>query len=116
MKRKVQAPKLKKFSGTAGDTDGNGLKKVQIAVTKKVGKRCFAMKNAKGKFKRVKAKGKGCPHRWLAAKGKAKWSFRLKRELPPGRYVVFARAVDGKGLAEDSFSRELRNRYAFRVL
>jgi uncharacterized delta-60 repeat protein len=116
VKKKVPAVKLKKFSGTAADADGNGLRQVQIAVVKKVGKRCFAMKNAKGKFRRAKAKGKQCPQRWLAAKGKAKWSFRLKRELPAGRYVVFARAVDGAGLAEDKFSRKLRNRYAFRVL
>jgi uncharacterized delta-60 repeat protein len=116
VKRKVAAEKLKKFSGTAADADGDGLKKVQVAVVKKVGKRCFAMKNAKAKFKRVRAKGKECPQRWLAAKGKAKWSFKLKRELPAGRYVAFARAVDGAGLAETHFSRKLRNRYAFRVL
>jgi uncharacterized delta-60 repeat protein len=116
VKVKVLAAKLKKFSGTAADGDGDGLQKVQIAVIKKVGKRCFAMKNAKGKFKRVKAKGKQCPQRWLAAKGKAKWSFKLKRELAPGRYIVYARAVDGAGLAETRFSRKLRNRYAFRVL
>lgn len=114
--RKLRAPKPRKFSGTASAPRGVGLKKVQIAVTKKAGKRCFAMKNAKGKFKRVKAKGKRCPQRWLAVKGKAKWSFKLKRSLPAGRYVVFARAIDGKGLAEDTFSRKLRNRYAFRVL
>jgi uncharacterized delta-60 repeat protein len=128
--KKVKAEKLKGFKGTAADADGNGVQKVQIAVVRQIkggprkardarvppGMRCFAMKNAKGKFKRVKAINGRCPQRWLTAKGKAKWSFKLKRELPAGRYVVFARAVDGAGLAETQFSRKLRNRYAFRVL
>jgi hypothetical protein len=37
-------------------------------------------------------------------------------QLPPGRYVVFARATDGKGFAETTFGRKLGNRYALRVL
>jgi len=113
--KKVTAAALKGFKGTAADADGNGLQKVQVAVTKKVGKRCFAMKDAKGKFKRVKAISGRCPQRWLTVKGTAKWSFKLKRELSAGRYIVYARAVDGAGLAEAQFSRKLRNRYAFRV-
>lgn len=98
--RKVTAEKLKGFSGTAKDFDGHGLKRVQVALVK-----------------RVKAQGKKKPVlRWKKVKGKKKWSFKLKRELPPGRYVVYARAVDGLGLPEAKFSRKLRNRYAFRVL
>lgn len=57
-----------------------------------------------------------CPRRWLAAKGTARWSFKLKKNLAPGRYVVFARAVDSEGLAQSTFSRSAGNRYAFRVL
>jgi len=112
--KKVKAEKLRGFKGTAADADGNGVQKVQIAVIRQIkggprkardvrvppGIRCFAMKNAKGRFKRVKAINGRCPQRWLTAKGKAKWSFKLKRELPPGRYVAFARAVDGAGLEE----------------
>lgn len=129
--KKIRAEKLKGFSGTASDPDGDGVKRVQIALVKRVkkagrkgvkgsraGLRCFALKNAKARlrFKRVKPKGKQCPQRWLTVKGKQKWSFKLKGALPPGRYVVFARATDGEGLAETKFSRKLRNRYAFRVL
>jgi uncharacterized delta-60 repeat protein len=127
--KKVTAAALKGFKGTAADPDGNGLQKVQISVVRQIkggprknrdarvasGIRCFAMKNAKGKFKRVKAVAGHCPQRWLTAKGKAKWSFKLKRRLPPGGYMVTARAVDGKGLAESKFSRRLHNRYTFRV-
>lgn len=121
---------LKGFRGTASDPDGNGVRKVQIAVTKRLprGVRkprlvgtlpvipCLVMKNATGKFKQARAKNGRCPQRWLTVKGKAKWSFKLKGSLLPGKYVVFARAIDGTGLAEARFSRKLRNRYAFRVL
>lgn len=125
--RKVAAPKLKRFRGTAV---GDGLKKVQVAVVKRLSRPirrvrfgrtlpkipCFVMKNAKAQIKRVKAKNGKCPRRWLTVKGKAKWSFKLKGSLPPGKYVVYARAVDGAGLPETTFSRKLRNRYGFRVL
>jgi uncharacterized delta-60 repeat protein len=125
--KKLKLGKLSGFSGSAADPDGNGVAKVQIALLKRVRGgakakasaraplRCFAL-NAKLRFKRVKAKGKQCPQVWLTTKGTSKWSFRLEGTLPPGRYVVFARAVDGAGLAERAFSRKLRNRYGFRVL
>lgn len=100
--KKVAAAKLKWFRGTAADPDGDGLRKVQIAVEK--------LKKGKGK------KGAVRPRHWRAVKGKAKWSFRLKHPLAPGRYVVFARAVDGTGLAENEFSRRAGNRFALRVL
>jgi uncharacterized delta-60 repeat protein len=125
--KKLKLGKLKGFSGTASDPDGNGVQKVQIALVKRARGgvkakasagarlRCFAL-GAKQRFKRTKPKKNQCPQVWLTAKGTANWSFRLKGTLPPGRYVVFARAVDGKGLAETSFSRKQRNRYGFRVV
>ena len=54
----------------------------------------------------------GLAHR----QGHSRWSFKLKGTLPPGKYVVYARAVDTTGLAETRFSRKLRNRYGFRVV
>jgi uncharacterized delta-60 repeat protein len=128
--KKIKAAKLKRFSGTASDPDGEAIT-VQVAIArvikggaklsaKKAAASCWVMKNAKGRFKRVKAQGpkgkKRCPQRWLAVKGKAKWSFKLKQQLAPGRYVVYARAVDASGLAESVFSRKAGNRYAFRVV
>jgi uncharacterized delta-60 repeat protein len=124
--KKLRVGKLTGFSGKAADPDGNGVQSVQIALVKRARAgakakasaarlRCFAL-NAKLRFKRAKGKGKQCPQVWITAKGTAKWSFKLKGTLPPGKYVVFARAVDGKGLAEASFSHKLRNRYGFRVV
>lgn len=123
--RKVAAKKLKGFSGSAADPDGDALR-VQIALVKVVRGRarrggraasaCFAL-NARGHLGRVRVeKGRQCPQRWLPATGAPKWRFRLKRKLPPGRYVVYARAVDARGLAESAFSRSSGNRYAFRVV
>lgn len=125
--KKVALGKLKGFSGTASDPDGNGVQKVQIALVKRARGgvkakasaaarlRCFAL-SAKQRFKPTKAKRNQCPQVWLTAKGTSKWSFKLKGTLPPGKYVVYARAVDGKGSAEASFSRKLGNRYGFRVV
>jgi uncharacterized delta-60 repeat protein len=125
--KKIAAEDLKGFSGTASDADGNGVQRVEIALASWVGKpsggrplairRCLVLKNRKLRFERVREESRNkCPQRWLTAKGTAKWSFKLKGALPPGRYVVYARATDGKGEAETSFSRKLGNRYAFNVL
>ncbi|HET9593643.1 MAG TPA: delta-60 repeat domain-containing protein [Solirubrobacterales bacterium] len=125
--KKLGVGELRAFVGTAVDPDGNGVKKVQIALVKRARGgvkakasatarlRCFAL-NSKLRFKRVRPKGKQCPQIWLTAKGTSKWSFKLKGVLTAGKYVVFARAVDGKGLAETSFSRKLKNRYGFRIV
>ena len=116
--KKVRAAELMRFAGSAADPEGS-LARVQIAVTGKVrgGRACLVMKNAKARLRRVKLKkGRACPQRWLTAKGTARWSFRLRGELPPGRYVVFARAVDREGGADTRFARKLGNRLAFRVI
>jgi len=128
---KIKAQRLKNFLGTATDPDGDAIAKVQIALTKAVPRgakasarkgapKCLRMKNAKAKFKPAKPQGpkgkKRCQPRWLGVKGTDKWSFELKRQLAPGRYVVYARAIDAAGLAESAFSRKAGNRFAFRVL
>jgi uncharacterized delta-60 repeat protein len=129
----VDAAKLKAFSGTAADPEGEPLRKVQIALVRKVpperkaqatpagakkvaGKSCLDLRNAKGGFKLVHAKqGKPCPLLWLDAKGTTKWSFHLTGALPVGSYVLSARAVDAKGLAGSTFSAAAGNRLAFRI-
>lgn len=97
---KIRADRLKRFRGTASDPDGR-VAKVQISLVRR----------GHGKKHRpVK------PRHWRTAKGTAKWTYKLPRQLKPGRYVVFARAIDDQGLAEAKFSSSDRNRYAFRVL
>jgi uncharacterized delta-60 repeat protein len=122
--RRLGASKLTGFSGSAGDPGGT-LSKVQIAVVRlasggakasRASATCEVLKNAKARFRTVKTKNGVCPQRWLSAKGTAKWRFKLKRKLPPGRYVAFARAVDASGVAEATFSRAAGNRFAFHLL
>ena len=130
--KKVDAAKLKGFSGTASDPEGGSVRQVQIALVRKApgkpkataaavasrrgGKTCLDLKSAKGGFRTVHAKkGKACPLLWLNAAGTAKWSFRLTGSLAPGNYVLYARATDDRGLAESIFSAAAGNRAAFRV-
>lgn len=94
---------LTRFHGTASDPDGP-VGEVQVALVRLLPAR-------KGK---PSAAAK--PKKWRTAKGAAKWSLKLKRPLAPGRYVVFSRAIDDRGLAEAKFSRGAGNRRAFRIL
>lgn len=124
--KKLGIGKLSVFTGKAYP-GSNGVQKVQIALMKvtrggarasrEPKRHCFVLKNAKPRLMRVRARPYApCPQRWLTVTGTRRWSFKLKGTLPPGKYVVYARAIDTTGLAETSFSRKLRNRYGFRVL
>ena len=42
--------------------------------------------------------------------------FKHKRRLKKGKYVLYSRAVDGDGAAEDSFTKADGNRVAFKVV
>ena len=76
-----------------GAAGAGNLKRVSVAIERKVGKRCqHLLRN--GRFGRASA----CSHHvWLPAKGKANWSFHLARKLPRGKYTVSTRAVDSAG-------------------
>jgi uncharacterized delta-60 repeat protein len=126
---RLAAAKLTGFAGTASDPDGDALARVQIALVRKAAGRrkavasslrrarsCLDLKSPTGRFKTVKPKqGSPCPRLWLTAKGTSKWAFNLKAGLPPGAYVLFARAVDSRGLAGSSFSHAVGNRLTFRL-
>lgn len=100
---KVQQAALTKFHGTASDPDGS-VAKVQVSLVRR---------HSGGK---AGTSAKVKPTHWRNAKGTSKWALRLKHPLAPGRYVIFSRAIDDKGLAESEFSRRNRNRLTFRVL
>jgi hypothetical protein len=46
---------------------------------------------------------------WLTAHGTARWRLRYRHKLPPGRYLVFTRALDATGASYDIFSAKLKN-------
>ena len=62
-------------------------------------------------------RGGACaPRTFLKARGAERWTFRLPRRLPRGRYLLVARAVDADGAVERSASARDRNRVVFRVV
>jgi hypothetical protein len=92
--RPRKARRVKAIKGTAVDAE-----RVQVAVTRK-GERCKALTKG-GKLKR-----RACDRpRWLAASGTATWKLRLKRRLPPGRYVIRSRAIAPDGSVETTPAR-----------
>ena len=76
------------------------LKRVDVAIARKVGKRCQHL-TANGRLGRASA----CKHVWLPAKGTKIWTFRLRHRLPAGRYIVGTRAVDSAGNIESRSRR-----------
>jgi hypothetical protein len=79
-------------------------------------RRCLWLKNRTATFARSKpARGRCDKPRWLKATGTRNWRYRLKRPLPPGSYVAYARATTTAGASEHIFTARDRNRRAFRV-
>lgn len=95
--KKIKASKLKGFGGTA--TDDGAVAKVEVGLLQVKGKKCKQLTSTSAKF----AKSKSCsaPTKFLKAKGTSSWSLKLRKKLPKGRYVVFAKATDDKGVAQD---------------
>lgn len=92
---------IRGIAGTAGDD--RRVEKVQVAVLRRRGDACSAMR-ARGTFSRRRESCRA-PRAYLAASGTRSWVLRLRRPLPPGRYVVFARAIDDAGVVQRPPSR-----------
>ena len=92
----VKAPRRRlSVSGKAGDTGCAGLSSVRVAVARRVGGRRCRFASPTGRLGRVKSCGS--PRRYLRTSGGAAWKLSLRRALKPGRYVIWARAVDRSG-------------------
>jgi hypothetical protein len=123
--RRARASRTRVIRGTASDADRD-LASVSIAIVRVSGGThaarartrpvCMALA-ANGRLRRIRlVRGRCRPAIFLRARGAARWSFRLRRLLPTGSYVVYSRARDRDGLVEKQFSRRLGNRVAFVVL
>jgi hypothetical protein len=53
------------------------------------------------------------PRSFLNASGTSKWTFKLRRALKPGYYVVYSRAIDNTGQRQVLFGT--KSRRPFRV-
>jgi hypothetical protein len=96
-KKKVSSRSFKSLSGTSADD--SSVTKVEIAIVKGKGSSCQSL-TASGKF----AKAKCTAPKFLAAKGTAKWSYKLKRKLKKGTYLVLVRASDDGGASSTTRS------------
>lgn len=116
----IRSRNLSRFSGTASDPHGQ-LKEVDVALLRldggaRAARRACRTLRSNGKLRsRRLVRGRCRTLAFLRARGTKHWSFRLKRRLPAGSYVVYSRAVDRGGARESSFSARDGNRRAFRV-
>lgn len=122
---RVRASKLKSFRGDA--SGGRPIARVEIALVRLLGgahvsaakcrskARCLQL-NGSGRLDALKVIRSRCAAtHFLLAKGTSKWTFRLRRSLPPGSYVLVSRATDTSGKRESAFSAGLGNRISFSV-
>lgn len=111
---KLPAGKLKFASGTASPY--GSISRVAIALQKIDGKelkrgKCLYLKNRDAKFKRVSATDGRCDSPfWLSATGTSNWYYKLKKQLPKGRYLLSVRAT-----ATDGTRQALATTKKFRV-
>jgi hypothetical protein len=91
--------------GIARDS-GCGVNRVAISLLVKKHGKCRNLTGAKKLGRRI-----SCSKRhWLPAAGSSRWSFRVPKKLPKGRYVIRTRAVDFAGNVESQHGRRLRLR------
>lgn len=105
--RKVRSKSLKSFVGSAADD--TAVARVEIGLLQKKGSKCKQLTRS-GSLKSSKCNE---PTTWLAAKGTGRWSFKLRKRLAKGKYVLFSRAIDDKGAIEAGFGSA--NRKTFTV-
>jgi hypothetical protein len=105
--------KIRSFSGTA--KDDATVAKVEIGLLQ-LGKKKGTCKQltSQGKFV-VTSRGRCTePTRFLRARGTTKWSYKLRRALPKGSYVLFSRATDNAGHVQAGFGSANRKRFRVR--
>jgi hypothetical protein len=79
-----------------GANGAGKVKSVSVAVSRQVAKNRCQHLQRNGRLSHAGA----CDHVWLRTKGTKKWSFRLPRNLPRGKYLVATRAIDAAGNVE----------------
>ena len=106
---------LQEACGQLPKASGSALKgRVQVAVLRVAKKGCKWLASVGGAFKARPAVAGACRVPiWLTAKGTSSWKLKLRKRLPRGRYVAYARTVTASGLAQSTFSP--KNRRAFKV-
>jgi hypothetical protein len=91
--------------GTARDT-GCGVDRVTISVKRKSGKAYKTLFRKSPLLRKLRHRRQ----HWLIAHGTTRWSFRLSKRLPRGKYVVRTRAIDFAGNVQQPRIGRLRLR------
>jgi hypothetical protein len=91
--------------GAARDT-GCGVNRVALSLQLKKHGKCRDLTSAKKLGRRTSC----TKHHWLSVSGTSRWSFRVPKKLPKGRYLIRTRAVDFAGNVEAQHGRGLRLR------
>jgi hypothetical protein len=90
----VKARRLKRIRGTARDAA-----RVDVAVIRIKGSKCLGL-TRRGGFRLRTGPRRCSPGAFFRANGTSRWSFRLKRRFPPGRYRIYSRATAADGSRE----------------
>lgn len=120
-RRNTRAAALKRIRGSVTDPDDDTAR-VEIALVRlPAGARAAAPRcqrlTRSGKLASTPAtRGRCRPRMFLrAATAGGRWSYRLRRRLPAGRYVLYARGIDEERHVQSKFSSRGGNRVAFRL-
>lgn len=109
----VASRNVRVLKGTAADSDGK-VGSVRVALVK-LGAgvvSCSQLTSTRLVFKALKTCAK--PTTFLLATGHVNWSLKLAKALPKGNYVVYAQAIDAKGLKQSGFKGTARRTFTIR--
>ena len=125
---KIAVPKagstLRRVTVFKGTASGRlPVERVDVALVRMTGKaraagaasRCWYLRSGAPAFAVGKPRGGMCKGLiWRRAGGTTSWSYKLRKALPKGRYVLYSVATGG-GLRETQGKAGVRNRIAFTV-
>jgi hypothetical protein len=111
-KNGLRSKKAKSRRATGFAKDDHQVVRVEVAIqTKSRGNICRQLKH---NLKFSKRRHCGKPRVFFKATGTTRWHWKLKRRLPPGYYVLYARAVDNAGQQQVDYPTRARRPFRIR--
>jgi hypothetical protein len=111
-KNGLRSKKAKSRRATGLAKDDHQVVRVEVAIqTKSRGNICRQLKH---NLKFSKRRHCGKPRVFFKATGTTKWRWKLKRKLPPGYYVLYARAIDNAGQQQVDYPTRARRPFRIR--
>jgi hypothetical protein len=110
----LRSAKTKQRYATGTAKDDHQVVRVEVALqTKRAGNRCRQLRHNL-QFSPERRCGK--PRVFFKATGTTHWIWRLKRRLPPGFYVLYARAIDNAGQQQVGYPSGARRSFRIRAV